>query len=297
MTVTRLLTIGLIFILHLARASAQEPQLDGDAELARLRDPDMDVRIRALRELSTSLDPRLPEALLPLLTDEGNSTRRLAARGIGSRWWQIPQDRRPDYVAALLRNEKSEREDERNMVARALGLLRRDYVGPMFGRSANGRWVIYERRGHPCLIDTANGTEELLGWGEDELGGLISGAIGNSTLEDAVKWHPHRDIVGIDIYLGRKETAIWIWEHSQGLQRIGRNEVEGLLGITAGNIHGASGFYMDLAGWKGVEENELHLQVDYVIQTSEDDFTDWKAIVAWKAKARTLRLVSKAQVE
>ena len=49
------------------------------ANLAKLKNPDPEVRIEALRELQTSLDPRIPTAMLPLLADEGNSIRRWAA--------------------------------------------------------------------------------------------------------------------------------------------------------------------------------------------------------------------------
>lgn len=101
--------------------------------------------------------------MLSLLSDEGNSIRRLAARAIGSRWWQLSKEKVLEFVAALRRNEKSEFEDERNMIARAIGLLQRDYKSKMFARSSNGRWVVYERSGLPCLIDTTTDTEELLG--------------------------------------------------------------------------------------------------------------------------------------
>src|SRR5439155_14491518 len=101
-------------------------------------------------------------------------------RAIGSRWWQIPKERVVDFVEALKRDEDSEYvnalkrdEDdewvtEMNMVSRALGLLNRDYKDHMFARSANKRWVIYERRGLPCLIDTHTETEELLGWSPND---------------------------------------------------------------------------------------------------------------------------------
>jgi hypothetical protein len=105
--------------------------------------------------------------MLSLLYDEGNSIRRLAARAIGSRWWQISKENVPRFVEALRRNEKSEFEDERNMVARAIDLLTRNYTSNMVARSKNKRWVVYERRGLPCLIDTQTDTEELLGWPRD----------------------------------------------------------------------------------------------------------------------------------
>ena len=122
-----------------------------DAFFAQLKSPEPDVRIAAVRELQTSLDPRIPEAMLSLLAGEGNSIRRLAARAIGSRWWQIPKEKVPQFLTALRRNENSNFADERNIVARAIGLLTRDYTSTMFACSANKRWVIYERHGLPCL--------------------------------------------------------------------------------------------------------------------------------------------------
>ena len=68
-------------VAYAASQSDAEPQ---DAFFTQLKSPEPDVRIAALRELQTSLDPRIPDAMLPLLADEGNSIRRLAARAIGS---------------------------------------------------------------------------------------------------------------------------------------------------------------------------------------------------------------------
>jgi hypothetical protein len=147
-------------VIH-AADSSQTP--DTEADLVKLKNSSADVRLEALRDLQTSLDLRIPDAMLPLLSDEGNSIRRLAARAIGSRWWQIAKERMPEFVTALHRNDKTEFEDEKNMIDRAVGLLTREYSGDMFARSANKRWVIYERRGLPCLIDTQTEPEELLG--------------------------------------------------------------------------------------------------------------------------------------
>jgi len=169
-----------------------------DAFLAQLKNPEPDARIAALRELQTSLDPRIPDAMLSLLPDEGNSIRRIAARAIGSRWWQISKENVPQFVEALRRNEKSEFEDEKNMIARAVGLLTRDYKSKIFARSSNGRWVVYERRGLPCLIDTTTDSEELLGWPRDESTtseGMLLPALGNEPLGDAVVWHPTKEAV------------------------------------------------------------------------------------------------------
>src|SRR5689334_3717660 len=75
-----------------------------DVYLPQLKDKDPEVRLEAVRQLQTSLDSRIPEAMQSLLNDEGNSVRRLAARAIGSRWWQIPKDKIDSYVKALQGN-------------------------------------------------------------------------------------------------------------------------------------------------------------------------------------------------
>ena len=53
------------------------------------------------------------------------------------------------------------------MVARAIDLLTRNYTSNMVARSKNKRWIVYQRRRLPCLIDTQSDTEELLGWSRD----------------------------------------------------------------------------------------------------------------------------------
>ena len=82
--------VGLLLIAFFLSGSATNP---ADIYLPQLKNSDPDTRIAALRELLTSLDSRIPEAMFPLLSDEGNSIRRLAARAIGSRWWQIPKEK------------------------------------------------------------------------------------------------------------------------------------------------------------------------------------------------------------
>jgi hypothetical protein len=133
--------IGLVILAFCISGSTTNP---ADVYLPQLKDKDPEVRIAGLRELLTSLDSRIPEAMLPLLSDEGNSIRRLAARAIGSRWWQIPKEKIDSYVKALQGNLKSEVdfEDEKNMAERAIGLLARKYDSKMFSRNPNGRWII-----------------------------------------------------------------------------------------------------------------------------------------------------------
>src|SRR5256885_8405068 len=128
--------IGLVLVAFCISGSSVNP---ADVYLPQLKAKDPDTRIAALRELLTSLDSRMPEAMLPLLSDEGNSIRRLAARAIGSRWWQIPKDKSDGYVKALRGNLRSEVdfEDEKNMAERAIGLLTKRYDSKMFSKSPN----------------------------------------------------------------------------------------------------------------------------------------------------------------
>ncbi len=282
---------GTLFLAGPGSAAGQA--VDVDRHLADLRSANMETRIEALRELGTSLDPRLPEALIPLLADEGNSTRRLAARAVGSRWWQIPQERVPAFEAALKRNEASELDDEKNMVARGLGLLRRDYAGNMFARSADGRWVIYERLGHPCLIDTKSGTEELLGWNSEGGLGVILCSIGNSPVEDSVLWHPKAEQAGINFFQGRKESSVGYWEHGKGLTELKRKEILGALKLTEESVFDAGGFYTELVRWDGAD---LVVRVYYVVRVEgSEEFPAYRAELAWKVGKGTVKVLSRVK--
>jgi len=259
------------------------------ADLARLKNPDAEVRIEALRALQTSLDPRIPEAVFPLLADEGNSIRRLAARAVGSRWWQIPKERVPAFVAALKRNESSEHEDERNMVQRGIGLLTRNYRGKMLPRSSDGRWVIYERLGTPCLIDTKTETEELLGWAPELRAGWLSSSWGNAETAGSVRWHDKKDIAALSILLNRKESAVWIWRHQSGLRKIEIDEILKALGCRQDDMNFAGGFFVDIKGWKG---DELRFEVSYSTKKG-DEYSDHTAVLGWDASKNKLRVISR----
>lgn len=273
---------------------AQEANPANDGWIARLRDPDMEVRIGALRELQTSLDPRLPEALLPLLGDEGNSIRRLAARGVGSRYWQIPAERKPAFLDALARNLASEREDERNMAARAIGLLTEKYDGPMFGRSPAGRWVIYERHGLPCLVDTRNKTEELLGWeGGDWHAGKFAAGWSNATLERSVHWHPAEESVALDISMGRKASTVWVWGHKKGTKKFELDALRKLAGYRENELNSGAGIYAGADAWHG---DELRLSVDFGLMRG-DKSIDVRAVFGWDMATDALRLISKEERE
>lgn len=283
---------ALLLVPSLLCAQGANPANDG--WIARLRDGDMEVRIGALRELQTSLDPRLPEAFLPLLGDEGNSIRRLAARGVGSRYWQIPPNRIPVFLETLARNLVGEREDERNMTARAIGLLTEKFDGPMFGKSPAGRWVIYERYGLPCLIDKRDKTEELLGWEHSgSYDGKLASAWGNCTVERSVHWHPTEDIVALDIIIGRKDSTVWVWRHRKGIKKFESHALRELVGYRDEEINGGAGFYADTEAWHG---NELRLSVDFGLKRG-DKFFDVRAVFGWDMATDALRLISKQERE
>ena len=265
-----------------------EAETSVDEQLSLLKDADLDVRIEALRALQVSLDPRLPEAMLPLLSDEGNSIRRLAARAIGSRWWQISRDRVEVFVAALAKNRDSERDDEKNMVHRAIGLLSRKYDGDMFARSANGRWVVYERRGLPCLIDTTNGSEELLGWDENEPGWLTS-AWGNGALAESVNWHPKAELCVFEMLLHRKASTLWVWRHGKGLRRMAPGDFLKPLGVPEEKISWPGGFFTEFIGWT---EGGIEIEVFFGVEEGTD-LKDHTVRLEWLPEGEGWRVLSR----
>jgi hypothetical protein len=281
--------IWLCVFVGIAAPGAEPPSPSADSSLKKLKDADPEVRVDAVRNLQTSLDPRIPDAMLPLLADEGNSVRRLAARAVGSRWWQIPKDRLADFQAALKRNAASELDDERNMAHRAQGLLARSYQGDMFSRSADKRWVVYERYGLPCLIDTKSETEELLGWSKDDPNWLVC-AWGNAPLNDCVSWHAKKPYAAFSMLLGRKFSTIWIWQEGRGLTRISYEGILKAIDLEDGQLAGAAGVYLDPVGWDG---DILRCKLSYSQVGKGDEWTDYTAILGWDAKKNSLRLISK----
>lgn len=274
-----------------AFATPWAPAQNDDKLIAQLGHGDPEVRIEALRGLLTSVDPRLPEALLPLLQDSGNSIRRLAARAVGSRWWQIPEDRRDAFVAALERNARSEFEDERNMVRRGVGLLERDYGGPMFARSPDRRWVVYERLNLPCVIDTKNATEELVGWSPEREAWLQS-SWGNAEVASSVLWHPKSSMAALAMIITRKANGVWVWRPGRPLRKIEPDEVVTAVGPVDGVVLRSAGVFLEPARWDG---DRLLIKANYSVMKGEE-FTDWEADFAWDAADDRLALVKRTEV-
>lgn len=263
---------------------AQEPA-DVTKLLQQLQSADIGVRHQAMFDLQTSLDPRIPEACLPLLPLEGESTRRLAARAIGSRWHQIPAERIPAFVAALKPHLQSGHDGLANMARRGIALLQRDFKSPMLSRSPSKRWVIYERRGLPCLIDTTTMTEELLGY-PSEL--KMSIALGNLEFGSSVQWHARKDLVAMEMIQFRKVTLLWFWQHGQGLRQLTMAELCRAVGHPENAVLGAAGFFTQIVGWKG---DNLEFTLLYSLAKG-DDIIDHEAKLHWHSATDQLRVIS-----
>jgi hypothetical protein len=264
MRVALTISISAVLLLAVGTISAAEGIPENDALFKLLQHENMDVRIAALRELQTSLDPRMPEALLILLRDDGNSIRRLAARGIGSRYWQIPEERIPDFVQALKANANTEWEDEKEMVRRAVSLLTRTYDSSEVSRSPNGRWVLYERYNLPCLIDTSTGSEELLGWKpEDRV--RISSYLLNGGDNGVSIWHPEKEMVAMSAAVSRRQATMIAWVHGKGFKRLEHSNVFKALGANEDRVNGAGGFFVEYKGWS---DDQIRISCYFVVLES-----------------------------
>ena len=277
-------TVLLIGLTLVAQESTVEDQAEMTERLKQLANEDPEVQSDALREVAASLDPRIPEACLPLLKSPGNSVRRKAARAIGSRWQQIPPERVPVFVKELKENLDSGEHGEVNMRRRGIALLERTYDNPMFSRSSNGRWVIYERFKKPCLIDTRNQTEELLG---PDVDGDFYPAYGNKEVSPHCIWHPKEEIAAMEIQIFRWPREIWIWKHGTGLRPIHVAELVALLKPAKGKVLPGAAFAMDLHQWNG---EVLEFKASYTSADGEE-FTDHTATLCWDSVTDKTRLI------
>lgn len=277
-------TVLLISLTLVARGTPAEDQTAVTEQLKQLKSADPQVQLDVLRELTTSLDPRIPDACLPLLKSGGDSVRRLAARSIGSRWQQIPTERVSVFVKALKENLDSDKPGEVNMRRRGIGLLERTYDNSMFSRSSDKRWVIYERFRKPCLIDTRNHTEEILG---PDIEGDFYPAYGNEEVSPYCIWHPKKEMAAITIQIFRWPREIWIWKQGSGTRPIHVAELVPLLKPAKGEVLPDAAFAMDLVGWK---EAAFEFKANY---TSSDEvmFTDHTAILSWDSTTDQVRLI------
>jgi hypothetical protein len=161
----------------------------------------------------------------------------------------------------------------------------------MVARSKNKRWVVYERRGLPCLIDTQTDTEELVGWPRDpsrrdpwSIEEFLP-AMGHQPLGESVSWHPTKEAVGFLILQSRRATTVWIWEHRFGLRELQRPELIKLL-HPKGVIEEPNPITAEVKEWKG---DELHVSVGWGRYGEEQG-----AVVAWNLSKHSWRVISPA---
>jgi hypothetical protein len=247
--------------------------------LQALKSESVEVRRAAIAELQTSLDRRIPEACLPLLKDRGNTVKRLAARAIGSRWHQVPKECVPAFVDALKPLLRERETGVANMAKRGVALLTRDFRGPMVSRSPNERWVLYERYGLPCIIDTRTDTEELRGPLD---GPKMFCAYSNEELAPTVHWHPRVELVVMSVIESRRFRTIWVWSPATALLRLTIPDIAAAVSRKPEDF--GPGVFADFEAWSG---SAMNLTVGYTVRTG-DVFEDFEAKLRWDPRAGKL---------
>lgn len=205
-------------------------------EIAKLASPDMAVRRAAVEAIQTLDDPGIPAACLPLLKDEGVSIRRQAARAIGSRFFDVPENQRKAYLAALKECAALGPEDNTLICQRAIGLLTGNFSFPSFSVGPRKKWVLYERRKLPVIAPVKGGNHELLSpvwinWnGEPE---LLKMEITNESAGELFSphWHSSGEAVAFTMKLQRRFfTPIFVWSAGEpGLKSLEPKSLKPLL--------------------------------------------------------------------
>ena len=169
------------------------------------------------------------------------------------------------------------------MAERAIGLIsrKRTASAPVFSRSPNKRWLVYERRSFPCIIDTENDTEELVGWEQSQFMERP-----NFGPMDTL-WHPRIEMLAVSVGIGRHESAIWIWRPGKPLLKLDKSDFDPLLG---GEIAPMGLDHCYGKSWKGRD-----LLVDYTYEISKnEEYEPWTARFQWSPETGRLRLLRKA---
>lgn len=167
------------------------------------------------------------------------------------------------------------------MARRGIALLTRDYESPMVSRSGNKRWVLYERYGLPCVIDTRTMTEELLG--EVGAGPKLFCSYQNEELAPTVLWHPGGDMVAMSVIEHRHFRNVWIWTHGRGLRQLGFLE-----GLPEPDADRVGHLTADATRWV---KNQLEIQVVYSFHKG-DRFATHEAVLRWDPATDQLTLLS-----
>ncbi len=280
------LSFGLITFTILATTGLAQTDTELNEAIKDLQSSDMDTRRAAIDVVQTSLDPRIPDACLVAIRLEGDSVKRLAARAIGSRWHQIPKERTAEFLAALKPLLSVEDEGLANMAKRGTALLKREYASnAMVCRSPNKRWALYERYGVPCIIDTKNATEELVGF---EFEAKMVCSWGNSELTSTVNWHPKKDVVAVEMLDGRRLGPLMIWQPGKEPVRLSVAEFAGALKRDEDSFFFPGGIYADVESWKG---DILLFKLSYTTENGTD-LVDHEAKLSWNLATGKLAVVA-----
>jgi hypothetical protein len=239
---------------------------DIDQALRDMQSTDIDVRNGAVYDIAYSEDPRIPYACLPLLKDPGTSTQRIAARAIGSRFQFVKEEDISLFVKALkeclseqdvfLRTSRDgNRELTRLLCQRAIGLLTKNYDFPeVFSQSPNGRWVIYERRSCPVIVDTLTSEHRMLP--------KSMKAFWQNIFPTECYWNSDSSIVSLQISRDRVTDNIWFYRVSDGrIWKLDPEETRDRLGLNIPGSNYPRSTCLNFVRW---EENRaiVHLTVD-----------------------------------
>ena len=89
---------------------------------------------------------------------------------------------------------------------------------------------------------------------------VLSSAISHEPLKSAVKWHPTKDIVALDVLLERRASTVWVWSPSKGLRKIGPAELANVVGIGKLPANAAPTLAALAKQWKG---DKLLIEAEY----------------------------------
>ena len=152
-----------------------------------------------------------------ILKDEGFSIRRQAARAIGSRFSEVPDDQRKTYVTALKTCAAEGPEDVTLICQRAIGLLTENYKFPSFSVGPKKKWVLYERRRLPVIAPVKGGPHNLVSPVAIDYDGkpdLLKMEVTNESAEELFHphWHPGGDALAFTMQLQRRfYTPVCVW--------------------------------------------------------------------------------------
>jgi hypothetical protein len=259
--------------------------IDVDANLKKLKSGDPEKRLEALRELEYSLDPRLPAVMLGLLKDSGDTIRRVAAHGIGSRWWQVPRDQSARYIAELKKSAAREEDNGMGECSRSIALLQQGSGSRIEFRKAvsispNGRWIIYDRLGLPCLVDVQTQSEEMLGMESADREGRYWGN------PESVLWHPSREAAAIPLATRRGTACLVAWGHRTGTRVLHKETVLKLIEKRRFKPnYMTSSFSEEKLKWRG---DKLLVPVAFSNETADE--SDHVATVLWNPENGELLL-------